>query len=833
MKIARGARTARAWPDFYAGSGTAATWTCLRQGWGIMGVGRSLIGRPIRIGGRTVENGFGTHAESEIRVRTLAPMRRFEAWVGWDDNENVRSAQPATRVRFSVWAGGREIGRSPDLACTDAAVKLSLALPAGTAEIVLKAETTDGDIRRTHVDWAEPALTLAAGGRVTLGHAEDHIAPPPAPAPFSFRLNGVASSELLPHWERSVRRGSFRKGRAVHTVTWRQPDGGLECRLELEEFKGFPAVEWVLYLRNHGKQDTPVIESIQALDAATGSLGTRQVLHRSVGSLCKLNDFEYRSEPLIVQQKGRIDIGPEVRMVAGGGRSSNNWLPFFNLEGEGCGVITAIGWSGQWAARVAPDASGRVILQAGMEETHLKLRPGEEIRSPRILLLFWDGERLESHNLLRRFILAHHSPRLEGKTLKRGPLTVGHWGGMKTPQHLERIAAYRKQKLEYDYYWVDAGWYGPADSYSPDEFKGDWWKHVGDWSINPAAHPDGLRPVSDAARQAGMKFLLWFEPERARAGTPWVREHPEWFLEAGEAKTLEPERNLLFNLGDPAARRWLTEYLLDFMKREGVDLYRQDFNFEPLPYWRFHDAPDRKGMTEIRYVEGLYAFWDELLERHPGLVIDNCASGGRRIDLETVSRSIALWRSDWQCRPDNDPIGGQVHGMGLSYWLPLHGTGAWACMPKCAGDSYRIYSVFAPAVQFSLAPYAYSPLSSAYPWAWHRRLLREMRRAQPLFLGDYYPVAGLTTDPAHWSVYQMNRPDLGEGLVMALRRPGSAYSAATIRLQGLRAAARYVIETSGRVAGKRIRTGRDLMENGLEIRLTRAPDGCVVFYKQG
>jgi len=42
------------------------------------------------------------------------------------------------------------------------------------------------------------------------------------------------------------------------------------------------------------------------------------------------------------------------------------------------------------------------------------------------------------------------------------------------------------------------------------------------------------------------------------------------------------------------------------------------------------DTPDRQGMTEIRYVEGLYEMWDELRAKHPGLLIDNCASGGRR-----------------------------------------------------------------------------------------------------------------------------------------------------------------------------------------------------------
>ena len=152
-------------------------------------------------------------------------------------------------------------------------------------------------------------------------------------------------------------------------------------------------------------------------------------------------------------------------------------------------------------------------------------------------------------------------------------------------------------------------------------------------------------------------------------------------------------------------------------------------------------------------------------------------------------------------------------------------------MPKYAGDSYKIYSAFGSAAQFTVAPYAYSTLSAEYPWAWHRRLLREMRRAQPLFLGDYYPIAGLTPDAAQWTIYQMNRPDLGEGMVMALRRPGSAFTAATVRLRGLDPAVRYGIEPAG-AGRKSIKTGKELMEHGIEIKLLQSPSGCLVFYKR-
>lgn len=63
---------------------------------------------------------------------------------------------------------------------------------------------------------------------------------------------------------------------------------------------------------------------------------------------------------------------------------------------------------------------------------------------------------------------------------------------------------------------------------------------------------------------------------------------------------------------------------------------------DPLEYWQAADVEDRQGITEIRHIEGLYKLWDELRQEFPNLIIDNCSSGGRRIDMETISRSLPL-----------------------------------------------------------------------------------------------------------------------------------------------------------------------------------------------
>ena len=108
------------------------------------------------------------------------------------------------------------------------------------------------------------------------------------------------------------------------------------------------------------------------------------------------------------------------------------------------------------------------------------------------------------------------------------------------------------------------------------------------------------------------------------------REHPEWLLSVGESD------NKLFDLGNPEARAWITDRVDSIIKASGVKIYRQDFNFDPLPIWKANEAPDRVGFLENRHAMGYLAYWDELVLRNPGLIIDSCASGGRRNDLETI-----------------------------------------------------------------------------------------------------------------------------------------------------------------------------------------------------
>jgi alpha-galactosidase len=128
----------------------------------------------------------------------------------------------------------------------------------------------------------------------------------------------------------------------------------------------------------------------------------------------------------------------------------------------------------------------------------------------------------------------------------------------------------------------------------------------------------------------------------------------------------------------------------------------------------------------------LLSMWDELLRRHPDLVVDNCASGGRRLDLEFMRRSVPLWRTDraFLCETT------QAMTYGLSFWFPATGTGTVACQNagyygggKTPVEPYAFWSNVAPMLGYGF------DLREKLDYDQLRALFAQLRSIQPFFYG--------------------------------------------------------------------------------------------------
>jgi len=481
------------------------------------------------------------------------------------------------------------------------------------------------------------------------------------------------------------------------------------------------------------------------------------------------------------------------------GLSTCDHLSYYNLElSPSEGMIVAVGWPGQLATRLNRDQGNGMRIRSGQELTHFKLLPGEEIRTPLVALQFWKGgDWLRAQNVWRRWFIAHNLRKPGGKL---PPIqwcgSTGNLMATVTEESIKKsIDAYGAMGLKPDFWWMDAGWYPCGGN----------WYNTGTWEIDKTRFPNGIRAVTDYLHEKDIRSILWFEPERVTANTWLPMNHPEWIF-AGS----------LVDLGNPDAWKWMVERVDSLLVSEGIDIYRQDFNMGPLSHWRANDAADRQGITEMRHVLGLLAYWDELLRRHPEMLYDNCAGGGRRNDLESMRRGVPFTKSDYA----GEPVGVQCETYGISLWLPYYAA-TWMRNE----DPYTCRSNMAHVIGAVLKPNDKNH-GKQLP-----KRLDEWRKTVANYWGDFWPLTSHSLENNVWMAWQFDRPEEGEGVVQVFRRAESPYEAARFRLRGLAPDAVYTL-TDLDVAGTTEMTGRELLESGLPIVLKDRPTAAIIVYKR-
>lgn len=643
--------------------------------------------------------------------------------------------------------------------------------------------------------------------------------------PFSFEYGGKPSREFIRQWNYTAERIKSDDPNIVqHLFTYRDPASGLQVACEVKGFKDYNAVEWVLHFTNSSNKNTPEIANVQVTDITFSYPQAGKFnLHYADGSHVSKADFS--------PQLKVLSPGDNLYMRPEGGRSSQARLPFFNIESPaGQGVMVAVGWTGTWFADVRCTNDRSVLLNSGIERLKSYLYPHETIRTSSICMLFWkDNDRMTGHNQFRRFVQAHHTWKTNGKPTVYPISTSFNYGDptpcneytcLTTDYAIAMIKRYEQFKLVPEVFWLDAGWYNQSADIINNK---NWANTVGNWTVDSIRFPEGLKPIADEVHRVGSKFMVWFEPERVMKGSAWATEHPEWMIDArGKVKqedwTKDGEHDsFLFNLGNPEACKWMSKYIGDFMEENGIDYYRQDFNIEPEGFWAANDEPGRQGICEIRYIQGLYSFWEYLLNRFPGLLIDNCASGGRRIDLESISRSAPLWRTDYNY---GEPIGYQCHTYGLNLYLPMHGTGV------AGEDKFTFRSSLGTSVIYNWK--ITEPGRSIYEMRDRQAEFKELR---PYFYENYYPLSGtgdITSDNI-WLAYQLYRPSDDSGYIVAFRRKDNPDKNYTVKLSGLKPEKEYTL-TNKDTRESIKKSGKELAE-GLTLTLDKPLESLIIRYQ--
>jgi alpha-galactosidase len=315
------------------------------------------------------------------------------------------------------------------------------------------------------------------------------------------------------------------------------------------------------------------------------------------------------------------------------GHENQSWLALDVDAGEEHGEVwsTALLWSGSWRATVQAllDGGVHVTIGVGGDQPH-RLAPGESLGLPDTIGVY----AMDGHGAMSRKWQAYERDRVLPDPERLRPVLYNSWEAtyfdVTAAGQLE--LARRARDLGVELFVLDDGWFRPND----DDRAG-----LGDWHPVPRRFPNGLAELAGQIKDLGLLFGLWVEPEMVNVDSDLYRAHPDWIHRWPTRKPTQARHQYLLDFGRADVRDWAVTTLDGLVADLGLDYLKWDMNRAMAePY----SATGRNPWVD--QVRGVDDVIDRLRARHPGLLIESCASGGGRADLAILTRTHWVWPSD-------------------------------------------------------------------------------------------------------------------------------------------------------------------------------------------
>jgi alpha-galactosidase len=489
-------------------------------------------------------------------------------------------------------------------------------------------------------------------------------------------------------------------------------------------------------------------------------------------------------------------------------RSSELTVPWLAIDGEDDELYAGLMWSGGWALNVSRTAAGLSIDWGLAPMT--TVTGSAPVEGPHLIVGLARGSLPEASAALRSYVVEG----VRGGRPFTPLVTYNTWFayGTKVDDTSMRREMAHAAGMGVELFVIDAGWYVGADTHDTRDFQSG----LGTWEADPDRFPDGLGALTDYAHALGMKFGVWVEPERvdlSLVGRDGLEE--AWLAKA--AGTYQSSDTALVCLAGAAGRQWIVDRLSALIDSVRPDYLKWDNNLWLNCERDGHGHGPNDG--NFAHVTALYQVLDTLRQKYPALTIENCSSGGNRMDFGMLRHTDIAWMDD-RTAPSSH-VRHNVDGLSLVFppayllsfltdldWEPLHdppdlGLYAKSRMEAVLGLCFRAGSLSADDRD-----------AIAQQIAIFKGLRPALATASAALLT---PQANVYAGPS-WDVLQETAAD-GPVLLFAFDSYDGAGST-VVSPQGLQPDLVYsVTSVDGVSFGER--TGAELMQTG--IRLVRAP----------
>ncbi len=650
----------------------------------------------------------------------------------------------------------------------------------------------------------------------------------PARFPCSFSLDGChqmgfSGFELV---GKEHREGDC----AIHDTLLLRHPSHLFVTVEATHYPDFAAYEWTLRFENRAAEESPRIHDLSSADLLVAGKKPRlrgvtgDARNESYGDGVISPTYGMNNQPYDIP----LALGQLYDLRPVGGCPCNHEFPYFKMQTSEGSTMVAVGWPGQWRVRLIADLAG-IRFRAGQELMDTTLHPGESMRTPMVTVLLADGDDPDRlSNLWRHFTMVCTMPRKDGyiplPMLSGTSVDTGMMTAATEDNQITQIRNYRAHGVCLEHWWMDAGWYEVHPDGRPLTDIDDY-VFLGSWKMRDKDFPTHLRAVSECMAETGGKTMLWFEPERIGLPLEYFKKDgstldPDWLLK-GVIHDVRPRPDgalphpiRFVDFGNPDARRWITDRICTLLREGNIDMYREDHNITPLGFWRQSDEPGRAGMVENHYVTGHLGMWDDIRAAFDGMILDSCASGGRRNDAESLRRAVPLHISDYFITSEATLTQRQAVMHSLFAYFPYFKQEG----PEASGivnDRFEWYMATCM-TPFTMV-HVRSDISES-DWARVRAHVARWEQIKHTFYADYYPLTEWNIDNGAWLAWQFMDSVTGEGSVTAFRRGMNEEPIRTFPLKGVDPNKAYRITdlVSGEVC---VLDGATLIASGLPIHL--------------
>ena len=317
-----------------------------------------------------------------------------------------------------------------------------------------------------------------------------------------------------------------------------------------------------------------------------------------------------------------------------------------SLENSGDCYGGALAWSGNYRLAFQVDEWRTLNVVAGINPflSAWYLKPGERITTPEMIYTFSStGRGQVSRNL-------HDWGRKYGMTggTEIHDIVLNSWEGAYFTFYENTLTGMMDDAAEMgiETFVLDDGWFG--NKYPRDNDDAG----LGDWQTNTKKLPRGLDYLIDYAHSKGLKFGLWIEPEMVNPESELAENHPEWIVQSNGREKITWRNQLLLDLSNPKVQDFVYNVFDSLLTTHpGIEYVKWDANRHVEQAGSTFLSDSEQTHFWIAYTRGLYAVYDRIRAKYPDFVIQDCASGGGRLDYGALKYHNEYWTSD-----NTDPL---------------------------------------------------------------------------------------------------------------------------------------------------------------------------------